>query len=107
MIQRMSDEKDAFQQEVYQKRLNLAQTLSIITGGDLFAEVPFSFLLENIPRLKPRHYSISSSALTANNKIAITAVVDSATCSDEVPFIFKGVCTNYLLALKFLYAQHL
>jgi len=50
--------------------------------------------------MKPRYYSISSSALMDKKRISITAVVESTSFSDS-PHYFKGVATNYLLALKF------
>jgi NADPH-ferrihemoprotein reductase len=49
--------------------------------------------------LQPRYYSISSSSLVSSKRISVTAVVDSSTISGpDIPF--KGVSTNYLLAMK-------
>lgn len=94
---KLSGDREAFQREVADKRLNLAQTLSKIAPHDSFESVPFSFILENVAKLQPRYYSISSSSLLSKNRISITAVVDSAQSSASQ---FKGVNTSYLLALK-------
>ncbi|KAJ9635445.1 NADPH-cytochrome P450 reductase [Coniosporium tulheliwenetii] len=97
---RLSSEREVFQREVEDKRLNLAQTLSTIAPHGSFESVPFSFILENVAKLQPRYYSISSSSLLSKNRISITAVVDSVKSSTG-QLDFKGVNTNYLLALKF------
>lgn len=55
---------------------------------------PVDYLLELLPRLQARYYSISSSPKLDAEKIAITAVVTRYTIGDR---LIKGVCTNYLL----------
>jgi len=55
---------------------------------------PTEYLLELLPRLQARYYSISSSPKIDSNVISITAVVTRYTLGDRV---IKGVCTNYLL----------
>uniref|UniRef100_A0AC35TIQ5 NADPH--cytochrome P450 reductase n=1 Tax=Rhabditophanes sp. KR3021 TaxID=114890 RepID=A0AC35TIQ5_9BILA len=54
---------------------------------------PIEFLLELLPRLQPRYYSISSSPKTNANIISITAVVTEYKIDDRE---IKGVCTNFL-----------
>jgi NADPH-ferrihemoprotein reductase len=48
--------------------------------------------------VQPRYYSISSSSLVQNKKIAITAVVESLQVPGRVEAL-KGVTTNYLFSL--------
>ncbi|KAK0415662.1 hypothetical protein QR680_012048 [Steinernema hermaphroditum] len=55
---------------------------------------PTEYLLELLPRLQARYYSISSSPKIDSNLISITAVVTKYTIGDR---LIKGVCTNYLL----------
>ncbi|VDK49201.1 unnamed protein product [Anisakis simplex] len=54
---------------------------------------PIDFLLELLPRLQARYYSISSSPKQLSDAISITAVVTRYTIGDR---LIKGVCTNYL-----------
>jgi NADPH-ferrihemoprotein reductase len=96
---RLGSDGAVFQHEVAGRRLTLAQTLSKIAPDDSFHCVPFSFILENVGKLQPRFYSISSSALCARKRISITAVVNSASSPDP-GFDFNGVNTHYLLALR-------
>ncbi|KAJ9613290.1 NADPH-cytochrome P450 reductase [Cladophialophora chaetospira] len=98
-LQTLGTDQALFQIEVSDKLLNLAQTLEMIGATTTCSTVPFSFFLENISKLQPRYYSISSSSLASSKKISITAVVESSVApGSDVPF--KGVSTNYLLALK-------
>ena len=98
-LQRIASNAALFQTEVSDKLLNISQTLEMTGATTGCSTVPFSFFLENISRLQPRYYSISSSSLVSSKRISVTAVVDSSTISgSDIPF--KGVSTNYLLAMK-------
>jgi NADPH-ferrihemoprotein reductase len=57
---------------------------------------PLDLLLEMMPRLQARYYSISSSPKQNNSRIAVTAVVTRYTIGNR---LIKGVCTNYLSSL--------
>jgi NADPH-ferrihemoprotein reductase len=98
LMKRIGDDKDLFQDKIASQYFNIAQALQSITSKP-FSVVPFSLLIEGIPKIQPRYYSISSSSVVQPNKISITAVVESL----RVPgagHVVKGVTTNYLLALK-------
>ncbi|KAI5287274.1 NADPH-cytochrome P450 reductase [Ascosphaera acerosa] len=100
-LRRLGSEKEHFSETVTARCLNIAQVLQAVAGADAdpFAAVPFSLLLEGIPKIQPRYYSISSSSLAQPKTVSVTAVVESVRvpASDHV---LKGVTTNYLLALK-------
>lgn len=96
---RLSSNSEPFQQSVTARRLTLARLLSTLGEKRHFGDVPFSLIIENIAKLKPRYYSISSSSLCPGRRVAITAVVDSI-YSPVDHIDFKGINTNYLLALK-------
>lgn len=96
---KLGNDKDYFHSKVNAHYLNIARLLAIVSNGKKWANVPFSALIEGITKLQPRYYSISSSSLEEPKKISITAVVES----QELPGRgdpFRGVATNYLLALK-------
>ncbi|KAF2031534.1 hypothetical protein EK21DRAFT_63189 [Setomelanomma holmii] len=98
-IVKLGSDKDYFKQQVTDRNLNLAQLLEITGKGQIWSKVPFTFLFEGLLKLQPRYYSISSSSLVQNNKISITAIVESLE-KPGAPHVLKGVTTNYLLALK-------
>lgn len=96
---KLGGDKDYFKVNVTDRNLNLAQLLEITGKGQTWNKIPFSFMFENLLKIQPRYYSISSSSLVQKDKISITAVVESVE-KKGAPHILKGVTTNYLLALK-------
>lgn len=64
---------------------------------------PLDLLLELLPRLQARYYSISSSPKSNSSIISVTALVLQYTIDSRV---IKGVCTNFLASkviIIFLY----
>lgn len=97
-LTRMGDDKDYFHEKISEQYFNIAQALQAVSSKP-WSTVPFSLLIEGIPKIQPRFYSISSSSMVQPKKISITAVVESI----RIPgasHVVKGVTTNYLLALK-------
>lgn len=96
---KLGGDKDYFHQKINIHHLNIARVLEVVGKGKKWTNVPFSALIEGITKLQPRYYSISSSSLEQPKKISITAVVERQKLPGrEDPF--RGVATNYLLALK-------
>ncbi|CCK68918.1 NADPH--hemoprotein reductase KNAG_0B04840 [Huiozyma naganishii CBS 8797] len=91
----LSKDKDLFASEITSKYFNIADALSYLSHGEPWTTVPWSFLIENIPRLQPRYYSISSSALSEKQTIHITAIVENMTIPDTKEHVV-GVTTNML-----------
>ncbi|OAX77602.1 NADPH-cytochrome P450 reductase [Emergomyces africanus] len=97
-LKRLGSDKDYFQEKIASQYMNIAQALQSVTSLP-FSDVPFSLLIEGIPKIQPRYYSISSSSLVQKNKISVTAIVESLRIPGATHNL-KGVTTNYLLALK-------
>jgi NADPH-ferrihemoprotein reductase len=96
---KLGGDKDYFAEKISNHHLNIARVLSIVSKGEKWTNIPFSAMIEGVTKLQPRYYSISSSSLVQPKKISITAVVESQMITGrEDPF--RGVATNYLLALK-------
>ncbi|KAI2624181.1 NADPH-cytochrome P450 reductase [Hypoxylon sp. NC1633] len=96
---KLGSDKDYFQDKISKNHYNISRTLSVVSGGKKWENIPFSAFIEGLTKLQPRYYSISSSSLVQPKKISITAVVENQLIpgrSDP----FRGVATNYLLALK-------
>lgn len=58
---------------------------------------PMDLLLEMLPRLQARYYSISSSSKIDNSRVSVTALVLRYNIGDR---FINGVCTNYLFDKK-------
>ncbi|KAL2262675.1 hypothetical protein VTK26DRAFT_497 [Humicola hyalothermophila] len=96
---KLGNDKDYFHSKVNAQYLNIARLLNMVSKGKKWTNVPFSALIEGMTKLQPRYYSISSSSLEQPQVISITAVVERQELPGrEDPF--RGVSTNYLLALK-------
>lgn len=96
---RLGGDKDYFQQKTGPHYHNIARFLKAVGKGSKWPGIPFSAFIESLNKLQPRYYSISSSSLVQPKKISITAVIES----QDIPGRddpFRGVATNYLLALK-------
>ncbi|KAI0889007.1 NADPH-cytochrome P450 reductase [Annulohypoxylon maeteangense] len=96
---KLGNDKDYFQDKVSKNHYNIARTLNVVSNGQKWTNVPFSAFIEGLTKLQPRYYSISSSSLVQPKKISITAVVENQLIPGRTD-PFKGVATNYLLALK-------
>jgi NADPH-ferrihemoprotein reductase len=96
---KLGTEKDYFHQQITDRRMNLGQTLQRCGGEAVWSDVPFSMLVESIIPLQPRHFSISSSAMVAKDRLTITAKVESESIADS-GFEFHGVASNYLFAVQ-------
>ncbi|KAI1485315.1 NADPH-cytochrome P450 reductase [Biscogniauxia mediterranea] len=96
---KLGNDKDYFHEKISKNHYNIARTLSVVSDGKKWTNAPFSAFIEGLTKLQPRYYSISSSSLVQPKKISITAVVESQLIPGRAD-AFKGVATNYLLALK-------
>ncbi|CCD24054.1 NADPH--cytochrome P450 reductase NDAI_0C03940 [Naumovozyma dairenensis CBS 421] len=94
-LTKLAKDKDAFQQEITSKYFNLADALLYLSGGSKWESIPWEFLIENIPKLQPRYYSISSSSLSERNTIHVTSVVEN-TPNPKTGSNIVGVTTNLL-----------
>ncbi|KAJ9132539.1 NADPH--cytochrome P450 reductase [Pleurostoma richardsiae] len=96
---KLGGDKDYFHSKISVHHLNIARALQIISKGKKWTNIPFSAMIEGVTKLQPRYYSISSSSLVQPKKISITAVVETQHLPGRAD-PFRGVATNYLLALK-------
>nr|UWK20407.1 cytochrome P450 reductase [Trichoderma rhododendri] len=96
---RLGSDKDYFHDKTGSHLFNIARLLEFVGNGESWDKIPFSAFVEGLNKLQPRYYSISSSSLVQPKKISVTAVVESIMVMGRKD-PFRGVATNYLLALK-------
>lgn len=75
-LQELAADKDQFSIEITSKYFDLADAVLHLSGGVKWETVPWEFLIESVPRLQPRYYSISSSSLSEKQTIHTTAMVE-------------------------------
>lgn len=90
---RLSKSKNVFAEEIHAKKYDLADVLELLSGGARWTTLSLEFLIESIPHLQPRYYSISSSNLSEKTTIHITAVVEAEKFEDRT---ITGVATNLI-----------
>ncbi|GKU07112.1 nadph-cytochrome p450 reductase [Fusarium langsethiae] len=94
----MSEDKHLFHAESH--FLNLAQFLQSVSNGSKWPNIPIALILESLPSMQQRFYSISSSPLLHPTQVSITVAVKSEIISDrKMGGPFCGVASNFLLAL--------
>ena len=99
---RLGQDKDAYAQLCKSKYITIGRLLRFVAQDHdhdhdhAWSRIPLSFLVESIPPLQPRYYSISSSSAIAPRKPSITVLVASEPVTDSEDFV-HGVTSNYLL----------
>jgi len=86
----MKDNTDKYHEYIIKSTRTLLDVLNDLPS----VNPPSGKILEIMPRLQPRYYSISSASLTSPRCVHVTAVVVEEECGDGRKF--KGVCTWYL-----------
>lgn len=92
-IQAIGNDKALFAEKIHHKKFNIANALLFLSEGQPWTDVPFEFLIESVPHLQPRYYSISSSSLSEKTTVHVTAVVEHEKVGDQ---LITGVVTNLL-----------
>ena len=96
----LTSDKAAYASLLDTTYINLGRLLHMIASAEgAWSAVPLSFVVEVLPAMRPRYYSISSSSVVQPRQVAITAVIADKgfAKSDER---ISGLCTNYLLASR-------
>jgi NADPH-ferrihemoprotein reductase len=86
--------------------ITLSRLLELADPTTAWRSVPLAVLIEAIPKLQPRYYSIASSPAVAARRPAITATVVAGTKTGSSSSPFHGVATNYLLAAHHHHHHH-
>lgn len=96
-LSELSADRDQFAIEITGKYLDLADALLRLSKGEPWDTVPLEFLIESIPHLQPRYYSISSSSSSEKQTIHITSVVENfPNPTEDIKDNVVGVTTNLL-----------
>lgn len=91
----LSKDKEGFAKEITAKKFNLADALLFLSQGEPWSQVPWECLVETLPVITPRYYSISSSSNADPTKIHVTSIVENSP-NDVTGSPTLGVTTNLL-----------
>ncbi|KIW80880.1 hypothetical protein Z517_03903 [Fonsecaea pedrosoi CBS 271.37] len=96
----LGQDKDLYMSFLKKNHLTLGRLLKLASRGEPWAKLPLAYLIEALPLMQPRYYSISSSSVLIPRKAAITALVASGHVPENPEQKILGVTSNYLLALS-------
>lgn len=102
LLSSLANDKDKYAAFVGKNHVNFGRLLNLAAPTSVWTDLPLAFVLEGIPPMKPRYYSISSSPMLAPRRPSVVAVVENTTLStgDTSAITIPGLTTNYILQLS-------
>ncbi|KAG4411678.1 hypothetical protein IFR04_015176 [Cadophora malorum] len=93
----LGKDKEAYNSFLHRHYLTISRIMTLASPNTAW-NVPLSYLIETLPHLQPRYYSISSSSVISPRQPSITALVVNTPLASggTVP----GLTSNYLLSLS-------
>ncbi len=99
-LESIGNDKYSYAEYLKSQYLNLGRLLlAACVEPGAWNSIPLTLVLEILPPMRPRHYSISSSSVVSPRKVSITVAVSDTTTSN-CPERVIGVATNYLTSIK-------
>ncbi|KAL5047173.1 hypothetical protein BDW71DRAFT_214122 [Aspergillus fruticulosus] len=96
----LANNKEAYAKFTRRNHLTLARVLAASsTDKHQWTSLPLTYILETLPPLQPRYYSISSSSVVSPRKISLTVLVLCTPLPDNTAISVPGVTSTYLLSL--------
>lgn len=96
---KLGRDKDAYADFISRTHVTLGRILQIACPSEKWSSIPLAYLVETIPPMKPRYYSISSSSITSPRTPSITIAVSETPTAQNPDEIIYGITSNYLLEL--------
>lgn len=91
--------KEMYAGYIAKNHVTMGRLLSLVAPGVIWDNLPLSYVVETLPNMQPRYYSISSSSTVSARKLAITVGVDNSPLQQDPSKFIRGITTNYLNAL--------
>jgi NADPH-ferrihemoprotein reductase len=99
-LKQLGEDKEVYHDYCSKNHITLGRLLENVSSSDgSWSNIPLSFILESLPTLSPRYYSISSSSVVSPKQISITVATSSEVSLSSTTFI-PGLATNYLLSIE-------
>ncbi|EEU46896.1 uncharacterized protein NECHADRAFT_36849 [Fusarium vanettenii 77-13-4] len=95
----LGKDKKAYAEFIGKNHITLGRLLALAAPGAVWTNLPLTYVVETLPTIQPRYYSISSSSAVSARKVAITVGVDNSPLQADATKAIRGVTTNYLYAL--------
>ncbi|KAJ5632528.1 hypothetical protein N7490_008867 [Penicillium lividum] len=99
-LTQLGQDKDFYAGFINHTHLNLGRLLRLACPDQPWTNIPLSYLVETIPHIRPRYYSISSSSVVSPRKPSITAIVSTTSLPENPTELIHGITSNYLLSIS-------
>ncbi|OCL13709.1 hypothetical protein AOQ84DRAFT_394900 [Glonium stellatum] len=96
----LGGDKDLYTDLLTRNYLTMGRILLLASPDSTWSDLPLSYIIESLPQIQPRYYSISSSSVISPRRPSITAVVAKTPLVNAPTQCIFGLTTNYLLALS-------
>ena len=93
MLKAWSEDKVTYSSFMAQNHITMGRLLALAAPDLSWDKLPLSLLVEVIPRVKPRYYSISSSSVVTPRMISLTVGIESRILSPESATKISGVAS--------------
>ncbi|KAL2829898.1 hypothetical protein BJY01DRAFT_261058 [Aspergillus pseudoustus] len=101
----LANNKEAYAEFTRRNHLTLGRVLAVASGAQAWSNLPLSYIIETLPPLQPRYYSISSSSVVSPRKISLTVLVLKTALPENAAVSIPGLTSTYLLSLSDLPQQ--
>ncbi|RGP71158.1 nadph-ferrihemo reductase [Fusarium sporotrichioides] len=95
----LAKSKQAYATYIASNQITMGRLLHLVAPGAIWLDLPLSYVVETLPCIQPRYYSISSSSTVSARKLSITVGVDKSPLQQNSSKFIRGITTNYLYAL--------
>ncbi|GAB7355567.1 hypothetical protein MBLNU459_g6040t1 [Dothideomycetes sp. NU459] len=99
-LAQIGNDRSAYATYLEKTHVTFGRLLELAVASDsvTWSSLPLAFVIEALPTLQPRHYSISSSSVVSPRNPTITAVVSSTALVGDTSQTIPGLATNYMFA---------
>lgn len=95
----MGKSKEAYAEYIAKNHITLGRLLTLVSPGSVWDKLPLAYVVETLPTLQTRYYSISSSSTVSARRLSITCGVDNSLLQQDPSRSIRGITSNYLYAL--------
>lgn len=97
MLLDLGQNKEAYSTYLLSNHVTLGRLLESTNAS--WSSLPLSFVIESLPPMAPRYYSVSSSSIVSPRSASLTAVVSPTPLPADPTQSIPGLATSYLSAL--------